>query len=186
MNSTAFDAPGETPLNVPLVTAAGNDGRVRIWTSQWCGLLCGPPPRLILGLPNSFAAFIGKTGIDSFGVSLPADDLRVSSSLPALLAGAGRELLEPAGLQQLAGAATGVPLLGPCPVQFECRDAKFRFRAGQVLLSAEVAAFHFAGRAGAPDSPGKPLRIRPRDLLQALYSGCLRSHPALAPHQASA
>ncbi len=150
-----------SPLSSPLVALTGRDGGVQVWSSEWLGLVCSPRPFLTVSFGSRAAAGLDTETLALFGVSLPPDNLLVPPWLPALLVGAGNEVLAGAGLAIALGTAAGAPLVGGCPLQFECRNGTLAAYPGAVVISAEVVAIHLPGKTLGPESWAELGRIRP-------------------------
>ena len=129
-------------LASPLLALVGRDNGVRVWSSEWLGLVCAPQPLLTVSLGLRSAAGLDPVTLTLFGVSLPPPALLVPPWLPALLAGAGKEVLAEAGLAIALGTSAGAPLVNGCALHFECRNGTLAHYPGTVLISAEVVAIH--------------------------------------------
>jgi flavin reductase (DIM6/NTAB) family NADH-FMN oxidoreductase RutF len=148
-------------LTSPLVALAGRDNGVRVWSSEWLGLVCSSRPLLTISLGSRTTAGIDPGALELFGVSLPPAALLVPSWLPALLAGAGKEVLAEAGLSIALGTAAGAPLVSGCALHFECRNGTVAIYPGTVLISAEVAAIHRPEGTLGPENWPDLARLQP-------------------------
>lgn len=149
------------PLYSPLVALTGRDGGIRVWSSEWLGLTCSPRPTISISVGARSAAGLEPEALAWFGVSLPPTDLRVPHWLPALLAGAGNEVLASAGLSIALGNVGGAPLVAGCRLHFECRDGTLKAYPGAVLISGQVVAIHLPGKTLGSESWPELGRILP-------------------------
>lgn len=149
------------PFSVPLVTIPGATGSVRVWSSEWVGLVCSSRPSLTIGFGASAAGRLGPGSLLLLGVSLPPPGLLVPPWLPALLTGADSRILAEAGLEVGPGPVAGAPLVTGCPLRFECRNGALLTRSGTVLLRAEIAAVHLPDETIGPERWADLPRLRP-------------------------
>ncbi|AMV73462.1 hypothetical protein JCM30471_18780 [Desulfuromonas carbonis] len=149
------------PFSVPLLTIPGASDSVRVWSSEWVGLVCSSHPSLTLGFSASTAGRLGPGSLLLLGVSLPPAGLLVPPWLPALLTGADSQILAEAGLEVGPGPVAGAPLVSGCPLRFECRNGVLSARSGTVLLSAEIAAVHLPDETIGPERWAELARLRP-------------------------
>lgn len=155
------DKKESVPLVTPLLALATQGGTVEVWSSEWLGVVFGPVLRLTVCLGPRFAVASGNSALACFGVSLPPRDLRVPPWLPALLAGAGDQVLADAGLAVTFGQTLGAPLVEAFPVGIECRNGQISVQAGVVLVTAEVAAVHADPALAAPGEGSFRQALRP-------------------------
>jgi len=143
------------------VTIPGAAGSVRVWSSEWVGLVCSSRPSLTIGFAASAASRLVPGSLLLLGVSLPPAGLLVPPWLPALLTDADSGILAEAGLEVGPGPIAGSPLVTGCPLRFECRNGALHARSGAVLLRAEIAAVHLPDDTIGPERWADLSRLRP-------------------------
>ncbi|HXV21496.1 MAG TPA: flavin reductase [Desulfuromonadales bacterium] len=150
------------PVPSALVTFRSPDGKVRVHSVGWLGVVCDNPPLLTVCLrPGVDDQKVLRAG-DRFFVNLPNEELMQALAGPmwpgrdADPATAGRS-----PLSLLVGEERGVPLVAACPVRIECRCRSLKARFGQRRLSGEVLAVHLDGRRQELAAPVDFCRLMP-------------------------
>lgn len=148
-NLTAAGPSPSPDLN--LITLYGGRGRSQIWTSEWVGVVCCTPSRLMVALPAEFGKGVRSAGPGAFALNLSPGCHELSDEVLPLLMGDAPEGLAERGIHLAPARLARTPLILEAPVSIECRTVSARNRFRQTVLTGEVLGVHLDGRFHSGD-----------------------------------
>lgn len=139
--------PGAVLAPVPAVlVSVGNEEKNNLLTIGWTGIVNTIPPMVSISVrPERYSyELLLETG--EFVINLPPEKLVRAVDFCGVRSGRALDKWKETGLTRERGSATGVPLVGECPVNLECR-VKSRVELGSHhMFLADILAVHVEER----------------------------------------
>lgn len=128
-----------------LVSFYGALGRPQVWASEWVGVVCHCPSRLMVALPSESGRTAGRGGPGAFTVNLSSVEQEFYEDALPLLMGDVPEGLAERGMHWGCARLVRAPRLLEASTVIECRTLSVRNRFRQTVLTAEVLGIHIDG-----------------------------------------
>jgi flavin reductase (DIM6/NTAB) family NADH-FMN oxidoreductase RutF len=131
-----------SPTPVVLVGCAHGKLGMNVLTIAWTGVDCSDPPVVHVSIrPSRFShRIIRESGC--FTVNVPTRDLLRQVDLCGVLSGRDGDKFARVGLTPLKAQSVEAPLVGECPVNFECRLLQVVPLGAHDMFIGEVVARH--------------------------------------------
>jgi flavin reductase (DIM6/NTAB) family NADH-FMN oxidoreductase RutF len=134
--------------------------KVDFATFAWCGMSCGDPPILSVGVRHERYTLQGIYQNHTFSVNVPSEDLVKEADYCGLTSGKDTDKVKDCGFKVFYGTLPNAPLIEQCPVNLECEVLHMLNLGIHVLVVAKIVQVHVSEDClteGQPDI----LKIRP-------------------------
>lgn len=152
-----------------ILVGAMVDGKANFMTVAWGGIAGKKPPAMTLTLQKAAYTVEGIEESGVLSVNVPSVDLAQKVDFCGLYS--GRKEDKAAMFEVTIGQATGAPLIGECPLNFECRVIKRDDVDRSWLYLVEIVETHVEADCLTDNFPD-PMKINPL----IFTSGVLRYH----------
>lgn len=136
-----------TMLNpVPVVMVSSGDmEHSNIFTAAWTGTVCSEPPMVYVSVRKSRYSheLISERG--SFVINLVGKDTVRACDFCGVKSGRDVNKFQELGLTKTEGKKTGVPMIGECPVNLECKVTQVLELGSHDMFLATVEAVYVDG-----------------------------------------
>lgn len=96
------------------------DGKPNIAPYAWCGITCGDPPTLSVGVRHERYTLQGIYRNNAFSVNIPSEAIITETDYCGMVSGSNTDKVAECGFNVFFGKLETAPLIEECPVNLEC------------------------------------------------------------------
>jgi len=138
-----------------LLIGANVNGKSNFMTAAWSCIASNKPPMCAVALQTHRFTYRGIKETGVFSVNVPSTSLCVETDFCGLLSGERGDKVAACKFEIFYGILKTAPLIGQCPINFECKLAQTVHLGSHDLLIGEIMEVHASEdclSGGEPDA----------------------------------
>jgi flavin reductase (DIM6/NTAB) family NADH-FMN oxidoreductase RutF len=136
------------------IIGANVDGKPNFMTAAWSGIACSNPPMLSVAIQHHRFTLKGIRQTGVFSVNVPSADLIKETDYCGIVSGETEDKAAVCRFEVFYGTLKTAPMVGPCPVNLECKLLHSLHLGTHALLVGQIEEVHVSEEClsgGEPD-----------------------------------
>ena len=125
-----------------LLVGSNVNGKPNFMTAAWGCIACNKPPMFAVALQTHRFTYRGIKETGVFSINVPSTLLAVETDYCGLLSGERKDKVAACKFEVFYGLLKSAPLVGQCPINFECKLAQTIHLGTHDLLIGEIMEVH--------------------------------------------